>query len=258
MIKRFKLNKVNWLKVYFITSILLIGVLVLFDIFDISKKYQFLKLLDLHNMNNYFSAFITGVITVFAMWSIDNQNKKRWMKEGYLKKNIEFEIQVCNKFYKISDDFLFIAKFINGCGFFEDIDDFEKFSFEEIIKERKKDIVEFYHFLTKNKNFLLQSFSSDIVNELFSFGRLSAGVSGYFYLEFPDIQIEKTQSENKRVIWVHIKTKPNPLEKHLREYLTELLDSKSVQMLSNDGIIQVIEEKINLLKMKLEKNYMDI
>lgn len=39
-------------------------------------------------------AIITGLITFAAMKLIDNANKKRWLKDGYLKRKIELEMQL--------------------------------------------------------------------------------------------------------------------------------------------------------------------
>lgn len=73
------------LSIVIIVSTIVIILITLCDIYDISKKYSFFRTLDFHNINNYFSAVITGIITILAMWFIDNQNKKRWEKESYQK-----------------------------------------------------------------------------------------------------------------------------------------------------------------------------
>jgi len=206
----------------------------------------------IHNIWEITKVFAPVLITIGAMWFIDNQNKKRWLSEGYLKKKVEFEIKIRDKFYDVADDFLSIAKFISGCGLFEDIESFEKFSFEEIIKEKKQNIVDFYRYIDKNKSILQQYFSKGLISELFSFSRASAGISDSFYLKIPNMQIEKSQPDDKRVLWIHIRTQPNPLENTLRIYLSEVLDSKKVQMLSNEGLIQFIENKIDLIKKELD------
>lgn len=45
--------------------------------------------------------FVPVLITVGAMWFIDNQNKKRWEKESYLKAIMQKEIEVINEFFNL-------------------------------------------------------------------------------------------------------------------------------------------------------------
>lgn len=46
------------------------------------------------NLMPVIEAILTGLITWVAMWFIDNQAKKRWTQEGYLKRKIELEIEI--------------------------------------------------------------------------------------------------------------------------------------------------------------------
>jgi len=69
----------------FIIFILIILLIIGWDLTNFSSKLLFLNKLDYHNIGYYFSAIITGLITFGAMWFIDEQNKKRWEKDGFFK-----------------------------------------------------------------------------------------------------------------------------------------------------------------------------
>lgn len=57
-----------------------------FNISDWAEKYQYIMPI--------ISAVITGLITWWAMWFIDNQAKKRWLNEGYQRREVELNIEI--------------------------------------------------------------------------------------------------------------------------------------------------------------------
>ncbi len=59
-----------------------------------------------NNLMPVIEAILTGLITWAAMWFIDNQAKKRWTQEGYLKRKIELEIEIRKYLINIQNQYL--------------------------------------------------------------------------------------------------------------------------------------------------------
>ncbi|MDD3420225.1 MAG: hypothetical protein PHE78_06445 [Candidatus Gastranaerophilales bacterium] len=61
------------------------------------KEYQFMQLI---------SGLLSVALTVYAMTWVDNQAKNRWLKEGYLKRKIELEIEIRKVLLEIKQEII--------------------------------------------------------------------------------------------------------------------------------------------------------
>ena len=196
-------------------------------------------------------AILTGLITWMALQYIDNQAKKRWMNEGYLKRKIELEIEIRKFLLNLNSYFLWqinineIRKLLN-----KSLDNNDKDLIDNFNKHYEK---LFKHLDYEEKNRISTTSADDIristlLNNYLAFNQINESLVQKFHTAYIDISELKTifkynSSESpENILYGDVlqlaQENPEHFKKMIESYITLISTTNDILKITEKNIPQ--------------------